>query len=59
LPRMTMRRWMVLLAVAAVDFALIVQRASHPLALLAFFGTLAVVMLSPVMLLLFLLSTDD
>jgi hypothetical protein len=59
LPRMTTRRWMVLTAVVAVDLALIVQRASHPLATIAFFGTLAVVVLSPVLLLLLMLSADD
>ena len=35
-PRMTTRRWTILIAVAAVNFALIVQRASHPLAYFAF-----------------------
>ena len=58
-PRMTTRRWMVLIAVVAVDLTLIVQRASHPLATIAAFGTLAVVVLSPVMLLLLMLSADD
>ena len=38
LPRMTTRRWMVLIAVVAVDLTLIVQRASHPLATIVFFG---------------------
>jgi len=55
----TIRHWIVLIAVAAVDLTLIVHRASHPLAHLAFFGTAAVVVLSPVMLLLFMLSADD
>ena len=59
LPRMTTRRWMVLIAVVAVDLTLIVQRASHPLAIIAFFGTLAVVAISPVMLLLLMLSAED
>lgn len=59
LPRMTLRRWLVVIAVAALDFAFIVQEASHPLAYLAFIGTIAVVILSNVMLLLFTLATDD
>jgi hypothetical protein len=59
LPRMTTRRWMVLIAVVAVDLTLIVQRASHPLAIIAFFGTLEVVVLSPVMLLLLMLGAED
>jgi hypothetical protein len=59
LPRMTMRRWMVLIAVVAVDLALIVQRASHPLAYVASFGTFALVPLSLVMLPLLMMSSDD
>ncbi len=59
LPMMTTRRWMVLIAVVAVDLTVIVQRASDPLATIAFFGTLAVVVLSPVMLQLLMISTDD
>ena len=59
LPRMTTRRWMVLIAFVAVDFTLIVQRASHPLATIAFFGTVSIVVLSPVMLLLLMLCADD
>ena len=59
LPRMTAWRWMVLIAVVAVDLTLIVQQASHPLATVAFFGTLAVVVLSPEILLLLMLSADD
>ena len=59
LPRMTTRRWMVLIAVVAVDLTLIVQRASHPLAIIALFGTFAVVVLSPVMLLLLMLGAED
>jgi hypothetical protein len=55
---MTTRRWMVLIAVVAVDFTLIVQRASHPLATIAFLGTLAIVVLSPVFLLLLMMSVD-
>jgi hypothetical protein len=58
-PRMTMRRWAILIAVAAVDFTLIVQRASHPLATLAVFGTMAVVILLPAMLLLLALASQD
>jgi hypothetical protein len=58
-PRMTTRRWMALIAVVAVDLTLIVQRASHPLATIAYFGTLAVVALSPVMLLLLMFCADD
>jgi hypothetical protein len=45
--------------VAALDFALIVQRASHPVAHLAFSGTLVVIVLSPAMLLLLMLAADD
>lgn len=59
LPRMTTRRWIVLVAVVAVDLTLIVQRASHPLAHMAFFGTAAAAVLSPVMLLPLMLSADD
>jgi hypothetical protein len=56
---MTIRHWMVLVAVAAVDLTLIVQGVSHPLAHLAFFGTLAVLALSPVPLVLVMLAADD
>jgi hypothetical protein len=59
LPRMKIRRWMILIFVAALDFALIVQRASHPVAHLAFLGTLAAVILLPAMLLLLMLAADD
>ncbi len=59
LPRMTTRRWMVLIAVAAVDFTLIVQGASHPLSVLAFVGTIAVIILLPAMLLLLVLASRD
>ena len=59
LPRMTIRRWVVVIAVAAIDFTLIVQEASHPLALIAFFGTLFMIILSPVTLLLLTLAADD
>ena len=59
LPRMTIRRWVVFIAVAALDVALIVQTASHPLAHSAFFATLFVVILSPVMLALFMLAADS
>jgi hypothetical protein len=55
---MTTRRWMVLVAFVAVDFTLIVQQASHPLATIAFFGTLAIVALSPVFLLLLMINAD-
>jgi hypothetical protein len=57
--RMTSRRWMVLIALVAVDLTLIVQRASHPLAYIASMGTFAVVVLSPVMLPLLMLGADD
>jgi hypothetical protein len=50
---------MIVVAVAAVDFALIVQRASDPLATVAFMGTAAVVILSPAMLLLLMLASQD
>jgi hypothetical protein len=56
---MTRRYWVVFIAVAAVDLALIVQRASHPLAQMAFFGTLYVVLLSPVILTLSMLAVED
>jgi hypothetical protein len=56
---MTTRRWMILTVAAALDLALIVQRTSHPLATLAFFGTMAVVILSPAMLPLLLLASRD
>jgi hypothetical protein len=59
LPRMTTRRWMVLIALVAVDLTLIVQRASHPLAYIASLGTFAVVVLSPLMLPLLMLGADD
>lgn len=54
-----MRRWMILVAVCALDLALIVQRASHPLATVAFLGTMAVVPLLPVMWLLLVLASED
>jgi hypothetical protein len=50
---------MLLIAVVAVDLTLIVQRASDPLATIAFFGTLVLVGLSPVMLLLSMVTADD
>jgi hypothetical protein len=50
---------MVLIAFAPVDFTLIVQRAPHPPATIAFFGTVSIVVFSPVMLLLLMLSADD
>jgi hypothetical protein len=56
---MTIRRWIVLIAVAAEDLALIAQNYSHPVSHLASFGTGAVVLLSPVILLLLMLATDD
>lgn len=59
LPGMTIRRGVVFIAVAALDLALIVQTASHPLAHSAFFATLFVVILSPVMLVLFMLAADS
>jgi hypothetical protein len=59
LPRTTIRRWMVIIAVVAIDLTLIVQKYSHPLSQLAFFGTGAVALLSPVMLLLLMLAADD
>jgi len=59
LPRMTTRRWMVLIAVAAVDCTMIVQRVSHPLSTVAFMGTIAVVILSPAMLLLLVLASQE
>jgi hypothetical protein len=58
-PRMPIRHWMVFVAMAAIDLTCIVQDASHPLATLAFFGTLAVLVLSPVMLLLAMLAAED
>jgi len=59
LPRMTIKRWMIVVAVAAVDFTLIVQGPSHPLSTLAFFGTIALIVLSPAMLLLVMLASDE
>jgi hypothetical protein len=59
LPRMTTRRWAVIVVLTAVNFAMIVQPGSHPLAFLAFLGTLAAVILSPAMLLLIVISGDD
>jgi hypothetical protein len=56
---MTIRRWIVLIAVAAVDLALIEQKYSHAVSHLVFFGTGAVALLSPVMLLLLMLAADD
>ena len=53
LPRMTTRRWMVLIAVVAVDLTLIVQRVSASLT------TFAIVVISPAMLLLFMFAADD
>ena len=59
LPQMTIRRWIVLIAVAAVDLSLIEQKYSHAVSHPAFFGTGAFVFLSPVMLLLLMLAADD
>jgi hypothetical protein len=59
LPRMTIRRWIFLIAMAAVDLTLIEQNYSHPVSQLAFFGTGAVALLSPAMLLLLMFAADD
>jgi hypothetical protein len=59
LPRMTVRRWMILIAVAAVDCLLIVQRISDPLANVALVFAFAVVILSPAILILSMLAADD
>jgi hypothetical protein len=59
LPRMTIRRGVIVIALAAIDFTLIFKGVSRPLALIAFFGTLFVIILLPVMLLLFTLAADD
>jgi hypothetical protein len=56
LPSMTTRRWMVFVAIAEADFMLIVQEVSHPLAYLVFMATLAAVILSPALLLPFMLA---
>jgi hypothetical protein len=56
---MTARRWMIVIAVAAPDLALIVQRTSHPLAVPAFMGTMAVILLLPVMWGLLVLASED
>jgi hypothetical protein len=56
---MTLRRWAILTAVAAVDFAMMMQGHSHPLSTLAFFGTVGVVILLPAILLLLLLASED
>ncbi len=58
-PRMTLRCWAILIAVAAVDFAMMMQGHSHPLSTLAFFGTIAVIILLPAMLLLLVLASQD
>jgi len=58
-PRMTIRRWMILIAIVAVDLAAIFQDVSHTLATLAFFGTCAAVLISPAMLALIVLADDD
>ncbi len=57
--RMTTRRWVLLISALAVEFSLMVQTISHPLAQMAFFGTLFVAVLSPLLLLLFTLAADD
>jgi hypothetical protein len=59
LPRMKIRHWMILNVVAALDFALIVQRISQPVSYVAFVGTIAVVLLSSAMLLLLMLAADN
>src|SRR5262249_7813343 len=58
-PRMTARRWMIVIAVAAPDLALIVQRTSPPLAVPAFRGTMAFILLLPVMWGLLGLASED
>ncbi len=56
---MTLRRWAIVIAVAAVGFTLIARGDSHALAVFALFGTLAVILLAPVILLLLLLASRD
>jgi hypothetical protein len=58
-PKMTTRRWMIVVAVAAVDFALIVQRASDPLSYFALYVAIANIILLPAMLLLFVIASPD
>jgi hypothetical protein len=55
---MTTRWWIVLIAFLAVSLTLIVQRASHPLATIACFGWL-IVILKLLMFLRWLVSADD
>jgi hypothetical protein len=50
---------MIVVAVAAGDFALIVQRASDPLSYFALYITIASIILLPAMLLLFVLASPD
>jgi hypothetical protein len=59
LPRMTMWRWIVLIAFLAVGLTLIVQRASHPLATIAFFFGWLIAILRILMYLRWLVSADD
>ena len=59
LPRMTIRRWMIVIAVAALDFWAITQQYSHPWGSIAAFGTVAVLLMTPIWLLLFVLAQDD
>ena len=59
LPRMTTRRWVIVIAVMAIDFAAIVQRLSDPLATVATFSAVTMVILAVPMLLLLSLAGDD
>jgi hypothetical protein len=56
---MTLRRWAIVIAVAAVDLTLILQSASEPLASAVFVGTVAVVILLPAVLLSLVLASQD
>ncbi|MHB1556274.1 MAG: hypothetical protein ACYC61_02220 [Isosphaeraceae bacterium] len=55
-PRMTLRWWAIVIAVAAVDLTLVTPRDSHPLAMLALYAN---VLLLPVILVLFVFAARD
>ncbi len=56
-PTMTLRRWAIVIALAAVGFTLIARGDSPAVAVLALFGTLAVAFLTPVILVLFVFAS--
>jgi hypothetical protein len=59
LPRMTIGRWMIVIAVMAIDFAAMAQKFSDPLATVATFSTMAILILAAPLLLLLSLAEEE